>query len=520
MHVTNASGTWVTETVDAGGVGFYTSIALDSSDKVHISYSKSADLDLKYATDASGSWVTAIVESNGNVGLNTSIALDSFGNVHISYIEWDPGAGNVYYLKYAKKVSGSWVIETIDDTGVVGWSSTSICIDSLDNMHISYYDKTNEALRYATNASGVWVIQTVDDDGDAGRYSSITVDSLDYLHISYIERTNADLKYATNASGAWVTGTVDNDARVTDTTSIALDSLDNVYISYPGSLKFATNVSGAWVTETVDYIPSHNTFNSIAIDSSDGVHISYFDNSSKDLKYLAKAGMPNIADISVSMTDNPDPVQVNQLLTYSVTITNNGSDTAKDVDLTDDLPADVTLDSVSSEQGTCNYNAGTHQVTCGIGNINNGDEVVVTIEVDVSDTSEIITNTATVATASNDPDPSNNTYTEYTIVQSPEPSIEDTIDFFDEAVEDGTLEGSFGWFWWGQIQLNIMRQHLTRARFSIERGYIGAACWRLRRAYLGCDGEGYDWVVGEDAGELAQMIYDLAVSLDCWWTAN
>ena len=111
-------------------------------------------------------------------------------------------------------------------------------------------------------------------------------------------------------------------------------------------------------------------------------------------------------------------------------------------------------------------------------------------------------------------------YSEYTeMVIGGVPIIEETIDFFDEAVEDGTITGSAGWIW-GQIQLNIMRQHLTRASFFIERGYIGAACWRLRRAYLGCDGVGYDWVVGEDADNLAQMIYDLAVSLDCWWTGN
>ena len=102
---------------------------------------------------------------------------------------------------------------------------------------------------------------------------------------------------------------------------------------------------------------------------------------------------------------------------------------------------------------------------------------------------------------------------------STEPSIEETIGIFDQGVEDGTITGSSGFFW-GQIQLNIMRWHLERARYSVERGYIGAACWRLRSAYRGCDGEGYDWVSGDDVEVLAQGIYDLAVSLDCWWTSN
>ena len=226
------------------------------------------------------------------------------------------------------------------------------------------------------------------------------------------------------------------------------------------------------------------------------------------------------SDISVIKSDDPDPAEAWQILTYTITVTNNGPDQAAGVMLTDTPPNEVDFVSANTTRGSCTEAAGT--VTCDIGFIPAGDEVVVTIEVEVSDASEIITNTATVATESDDPDVSNNTDTEDTNVElypSPEPTIEETIDFFDQCVEDGTITGSSGFFW-GQIQLNIMRWHLTRARYSIERDYIGAACWRLRSAYRGCDGEGYDWVTGDDVEELAQSIYDLAVSLDCWWTAN
>jgi len=224
------------------------------------------------------------------------------------------------------------------------------------------------------------------------------------------------------------------------------------------------------------------------------------------------------SNISVTKSDDSDPVFTGGELTYTVTITNNGPDDATGVTLTDMLPGSVTFVSATPIQGTCVEEGGI--VTCNIGNmLIDGDPVIVTIIVTAPDAAGAITNTAEVACTSFDLDPSNNTVEESTIVQSPEPSIEETIDFFDEAVEEGTITGSAGWIW-GQIKLNIMRQHLTRARFSIERGYIGAACWRLRSAYRGCDGEGYDWIVGEDAGVLAQMIYDLAVSLDCWWTGN
>ena len=53
-------GSWVKETVDSeGDVGYSTSIALDSEQKAHISYSNG---EIKYATNESGSWV---VENGG-----------------------------------------------------------------------------------------------------------------------------------------------------------------------------------------------------------------------------------------------------------------------------------------------------------------------------------------------------------------------------------------------------------------------------------------------------------------------
>jgi hypothetical protein len=190
---TNASGSWVTQTVDsAGDVGWYSSIAVDSNNKVHISYQDVTNGDLKYATNASGSWVTQTVDSAGNVGLDTSIAVDSNNKAHISY--YDDTNGN---LKYATNASGSWVTQTLDSTGDMG-AYTSIAVDSNNRVHISYLDVTNGDLKYVTNASGSWGAQTIDSEGWVGSYTSIAVDLNNKVHISYCDGTNGDLKYATN----------------------------------------------------------------------------------------------------------------------------------------------------------------------------------------------------------------------------------------------------------------------------------------------------------------------------------
>ncbi len=58
------------------GVGLYTSIAVDGNDYVHISYYDAINKDLKYATNASGQWVTSVVNSKGTVGKYTSIDVE------------------------------------------------------------------------------------------------------------------------------------------------------------------------------------------------------------------------------------------------------------------------------------------------------------------------------------------------------------------------------------------------------------------------------------------------------------
>jgi hypothetical protein len=286
---------WITGSVDStGDVGLDSSIAVDSNNKVHISYLDNwPNMVLKYATNASGSWVITTVDSNGSVGYFTSIAVDSKDKVHISYYD-----GSNRDLKYATNASGSWVITRVDSDGFVGYY-TSIAVDSKDNVHISYlaFDQDyNGSLKYATNASGSWVATTVDSSGDAGYYTSIAVDSNDNVHIGYFDRSNWDLKYANNVTGSWVTSTVDSTGDVGAETSIAVDSNNKVHISYVafdlddnGSLKYATNESGSWVATTVDSSGDAGYYTSIAVDSGNNIYISYYDSTNADLNYAMKA---------------------------------------------------------------------------------------------------------------------------------------------------------------------------------------------------------------------------------------
>lgn|GEM_PF-2031135 len=291
-YATSALGTWSTETVDSSGaVGRFSSIALDASGYAHISYYDESNATLKYATNALGPWLKETVDTGGNVGTYSSIALDGSGVVHISYHDESNTA-----LKYATDVAGTWNTVTIDSVGSVGrWSS--IALDTSGRVHISYYDESNAALKYATNAAGTWVTETADSSGSVGEYSSIALDPLNGVHISYFDSTNQDLKVASKLLSAWSAETVDSAGNVGKYGSICVDGSGRLHIAYDDEsnavLKHAsTNASGTWFTETIDGGGFSGTDPSIAVDASGHAHISYFDEGNGDLKYATSSDPP------------------------------------------------------------------------------------------------------------------------------------------------------------------------------------------------------------------------------------
>lgn len=121
----------------------------------------------------------------------------------------------------------------------------------------------------------------------------------------------------------------------------------------------------------------------------------------------------NCADLSVTKVDTPDPTVPNAPLTYTITVANNGADTATDVVATDTLPSGVTLNSLLSSQGFVGQSAGT--VTFQFGTIASGANATGTIVVTPS-AEGVLSNTVTVTGAEVDLNLANNTATAETAV--------------------------------------------------------------------------------------------------------
>jgi uncharacterized repeat protein (TIGR01451 family) len=132
------------------------------------------------------------------------------------------------------------------------------------------------------------------------------------------------------------------------------------------------------------------------------------------------------ADVSVTKTAPPD-AQPNDVVSYAITVANAGPAAAATVQLTDALPAGVTFQSLNSPAGwTCTTPAlgGTGTVNCSIATLGSGANGAFSVNVRIDDaTTGVVSNTATVAASSSDPDTTNNSATATTAVNAADVSV-------------------------------------------------------------------------------------------------
>ena len=92
----NEDGAWEKTYLDPGGA-WYTSLALDPSNLVHIAYFyMGASYALKYASFDGQTWKIETIETNGDLGRRASLGIDKYGIPHISYVDYNNGT-----IKYA-----------------------------------------------------------------------------------------------------------------------------------------------------------------------------------------------------------------------------------------------------------------------------------------------------------------------------------------------------------------------------------------------------------------------------------
>ena len=261
-YASNASGTWSSVPVIAAIAPYERpAIAVAGNASVHIAFEEQANGFPSYAQSANA-WQVERVSMDAARGI--ALALDGSGTARLVY-------GHPSALRYASRASGAWSVT--DASGAGGSTDPALGIDGLGQAHVVFLDSTGQSLRYSTNAGGTWATSVIElPGGNYWYWPALAMDGTGAVHAVYYDGTGQDLKYATNKSGAWQATIVDAAGDVGGRPSITVTAAGVAHVAYldfgNGRLKYATNGSGAWRTFDLD----HADFGSIGwADTSIGI---------------------------------------------------------------------------------------------------------------------------------------------------------------------------------------------------------------------------------------------------------
>lgn len=306
-------------TVDnAANVGYYSSLAINSSGNAVIGYFDDSNNDLKLAIcndlGCSAPNVQMLAPSGGQ-GTYTSLQLAA-GNIPVIAYYTFP-AEDMRLLR-CNDAACSAFSDNIVDSGQAG-SHNSMVLNSSGNPVMSYYDAggVNGDLRVAICANPTCTASTITSvdvsANDAGLFTSLRLDSSGFPVIAYHDATTDSVNLArchdTTCGSATLT-VVDSSSFVGfDGISLQLDSSGNPVMSYYDltnnrlMLAHCTNATCTGVViNVVDDLGNVGQYSSMKLDGGLPV-ISYYDATNGDLK-LARCQDANCATADIQVLDS------------------------------------------------------------------------------------------------------------------------------------------------------------------------------------------------------------------------
>ena len=162
----------------------------------------------------SGAILDTLTHNNVKDEVNRqSIAIDSSDNLHIVYSrEISPSGWNIFYKK--RNANATWTNEEIV-TPQTGFNPVIAASTIIGEAYVAFeaIDTSDNEIYICSNAGGAWNCFQLTSNSLDDTSPSIAVDSSGFLHLTWInEKPNGSYKieYATNLSGAWVTQELSN----------------------------------------------------------------------------------------------------------------------------------------------------------------------------------------------------------------------------------------------------------------------------------------------------------------------
>lgn len=327
-------------------VGFYSSVAIDSSGKPWVVYNDGTNGNLEVAhyvgsggdcdTVGGGSdeWECTTIDATSTVGSYASIAIDNNNRPWVAYqdvtnqtLEVANFVGSGGDCDTTGAGSDAWECTIVDAPALkdVG-RFADIGISPSGDVWVAHHNFTDADLRVSTYVgsggncdsgalgSDAWNCTAVITTGGAGTHSAVGFDASDTPWVSTYDSTNGNLvvaKYVGSGgtgcnSTAWQCTTVDATDTVGNSTSVATAPDGNVWISYTdttnNNLELARYVgsggncdtvgagSDAWECTTVDATGIVGGNSELAFDPSGRAWVSYSDSTNADLRIARYVG--------------------------------------------------------------------------------------------------------------------------------------------------------------------------------------------------------------------------------------
>ena len=200
------TGAWTRQTVTSTQeVGEYNSLALDPAGlpRIAFSYVNSSTFvsQLRLASrSAGGSWsASEVVDNSADVGYYCSMAIDGSNRVHVAYYDWDNGI-----LKYAVRNGTTWTVEVADDSELDQGESASLALDAAGNPCVAYLGGADGHLMLARRSLGGWTHEDVDLTTIPGESISLAIGADGRAAIAYVDAGDGRVLLARQQpSGGW-----------------------------------------------------------------------------------------------------------------------------------------------------------------------------------------------------------------------------------------------------------------------------------------------------------------------------
>ena len=176
----------------------------DISGNIYAVYTYNTQVYCRKSSDNGATWVDlGFPLISGYLQQTSSITIDSLDNLHVVWYGYDASNPSFYQIKYSKFNGTTWS-SWINIQTITGYhqNNPSIAIDSLNNLHVVWHgtDSSNPSypqIKYGKFNGTTWSswinIQTI--SGYGQQYPSIAIDLLNNLHVVWFGNDSSNTFY-------------------------------------------------------------------------------------------------------------------------------------------------------------------------------------------------------------------------------------------------------------------------------------------------------------------------------------